>query len=222
MQAEYKIIGGDDVEYGPATLEELKSWIRDGRVAGMTKVWRNDLAQWLPAGRYAELGNELAQLHATVAASAKPCGFWARLGAYVIDSMILGAIFQLLWTQLGESQRWALPILPKEWTDAAIQQFIQDGQVWANHALPIFYPLFFVYDVMMNGRFGATVGKMAIGARIVVWDGSRLGYGRAALRWMAARVSDLFFCAGYLLICLRADKRALHDLLAGTRVVYKR
>jgi hypothetical protein len=44
MQAEYKIIGGDGVEYGPATLEELKSWIRDGRVAGMTKVWRNDLA----------------------------------------------------------------------------------------------------------------------------------------------------------------------------------
>jgi uncharacterized RDD family membrane protein YckC len=63
---------------------------------------------------------------------------------------------------------------------------------------------------------------MAIGARIVVWDGSRLGYTRAALRWLAARVSDLFFGAGYLLIGLRADKRALHDLLAGTRVVYKR
>jgi uncharacterized RDD family membrane protein YckC len=222
MQAEYKIIGGDEVEYGPATLEELKSWIRDGRVAGMTKVWRNDTDEWLPAGNYAELGSELARLHAAAAATAQPCGFWARLGAYIIDATILGAIFQLLWMQIGGPQHWTLPMLPKEWTDAAIQQFMQDWQAWANHALPIFYPLFFVYDVALNGRFGATVGKMAIGAQIVMWDGSRLGYARAALRWMAARVSDLFFFAGYLLIPLRADKRALHDLLAGTRVIYKR
>jgi len=188
----------------------------------MTKVWRNDLAEWLPAGSYAELGSELARLHAAAAVSAKPCGFWARLGAYAIDGMILGAIFQLLWTQLGDAQRWALPMLPTEWTEAAIQQFAQEGQVWANHAMPIFYPLFFLYDVVLNGRFGATVGKMAIGARIVVSDGSRLGYTRAALRWLAARVSDMFFFAGYLLIGLRSDKRALHDLLAGTRVIYER
>jgi uncharacterized RDD family membrane protein YckC len=222
MQAEYKIIGGDDVEYGPATLEELKSWIRDGRVAGMTKVWRNDRAEWLPAGSYAELGHELAYLHAAADRSAAPCGFWARLGAYLIDVIILGAIFQLLWSQLGEARHWVLPVLPKELTDASFQQFMQDWQIWANHALPIFYPLYFVYDVVLNGRFGATIGKMAIGARIVMWDGSRLGYTRAALRWLAARVSDLFFFAGYLLIAFRADKRALHDLLAGTRVIYKR
>jgi uncharacterized RDD family membrane protein YckC len=221
MQAEYKIIGGDDLEYGPATLEELKSWIRDGRVAGMTKVWRNDRATWLPAGSYAELGNELARLHAAAAMSAAPCGFWARLGAYIIDALILGAIFQFIWMQLGESQHWALPMLPKDLTAATLQQFMQDTQAWANHAMPIFYPLFFIYDVVLNGRFGATIGKMAIGARIVVWDGSRLGYTRAAWRWLAARVSDLFFFAGYLLIGLRADKRALHDLLAGTRVIYK-
>jgi uncharacterized RDD family membrane protein YckC len=222
MQAEYKIIGGDEVEYGPATLEELKNWIRDGRVARMTKVWRNDRAQWLPAGSYSELGGELARLYAAASVSAQPCGFWARLAADIIDVMILGAIFQLIWTQSGLAQHWTLPALPKETTDAAVQQFMQDWQVWAYHAMPILYPLFFIYDVLMNGRFGATVGKMVIGARIVVWDGSRLGYSRAALRWLAARVSDLFFCAGYVLIGLRADKRALHDVLAGTRVIYKR
>ena len=221
MQTEYKIIGGDDVEYGPATLEELKHWIRDGRVAGMTKVWRNDRDQWLPAGSYAELGQELARLHAAAGVSAVPCGFWARLGAYIIDVMIIGAIFQLVWMQLGDAQKWTLPLFPKEVTYATLQQFMQDSQTWTNHALPIFYPIFFLYDVLLNGRFGATVGKMAIGARIVLKDGSRLGYTRAAWRWLAARVSDLFFCAGYLLIGLRTDKRALHDLLAGTRVVYK-
>jgi len=222
MQSEYKIIGGDDLEYGPASLEELKSWIRDGRVARMTKVWRNDKAQWLPAGSYTELGGELERLHATAALSAKPCGFWARLAAYILDMMILAVVFQLIWMKSGWAQRWPLPIVPREWTDATVQQLMQDSQLWANHAMPIFYPLFFFYDVLMNGRFGATLGKMAVGARIVLADGSRLGYGRAAFRWLAARLSDFFLGAGYVLIALRPDKRALHDIIAGTRVTYKR
>jgi uncharacterized RDD family membrane protein YckC len=221
MQAEYKIIGGDGLEYGPATLDELQSWIRDGRVAGMTQVWRSDSAAWSPAAAYAELSGALARLRAAVAVSAKPCGFWARLAAYAIDSLILGAIFQLLWTQMGQSRLWTLPVWPAAVTDAALQQFLQNWQTWANHAAPVFYPLYFLYDVLLNGRFGATIGKMAIGARIVLWDGSPIGYRRAAWRWLAARVSDLFCFAGYLPIVLRADKRALHDLLVGTRVIYK-
>jgi uncharacterized RDD family membrane protein YckC len=222
MQAEYKIIGGDGAEYGPATLEELRSWIRDGRVAGRTQVWRSDVAAWSPATGYAELGGELARLHATAAVAAKPCGFWARLAAYLIDAVIRVAIFQLVWTEFGESRLWPMPVWPTVVTSAAMQQFLQDAQAWFPHAAPYFYPLYFLYEVLFNGRFGATIGKMAIGARIVMWDGSPLGYRRAAWRWLAARVSDLFCFAGYALIALRADKRALHDLLAGTRVIYKR
>jgi uncharacterized RDD family membrane protein YckC len=222
MQADYKIIGGDGAEYGPATLEELRNWIRDGRVAGMTQVWRNDLAAWSPAARYVELGSDLARQHAAASASARPCGFWPRLVAYGIDTIILVTIFQLIWMQLEESRHWLLPVWPATLTDASLKQFTQDWEAWANHALPIFYPLFFLYDVLLNGRYGATIGKMLIGARIVLGDGSPIGYRRAALRWLAARVSDFFCFAGYLLIALRPDKRALHDLLAGTRVIYKR
>jgi len=222
MQAEYKIIGGDGLEYGPATLEELLGWIRDGRVAGLTQVWRSDVAAWSPAARYAELGGELARLHATVTASVRPCGFWARLAAYLIDCFILAALFQLVWTQSGQARLWATPVFPTDLTDASVQDFLRNAQTWFNHAALFFYPLYFSYDVLLNGRLGATVGKMAIGARIVRFDGSPLGYWRAALRWLAARVSDFFCFAGYLIIPLRADKRALHDLLAATRVIYKR
>jgi uncharacterized RDD family membrane protein YckC len=80
----------------------------------------------------------------------------------------------------------------------------------------------FVYEVVFNGTWGATLGKMAIGARIVRVDGSRIRYGIAALRWLAERLSDLTFCVGYLMIGFRADKRAMHDLIAGTRVIFVR
>ena len=45
MDMTYKIIGADGAEYGPVTLEELKSWVLEGRVAKATQVWRGDLSR---------------------------------------------------------------------------------------------------------------------------------------------------------------------------------
>ena len=224
MDIQYKIIGGDGAEYGPAPLAELKSWIRDGRVAAMTKVWRSDLLFWSLADRYTELHEELARLNASVAAAADralpPAGFWMRLAAYMIDFILLTLIFLAVWSPLAVPRHWQMPNPPLTWTYASLQQY--DEQLWMNKVPPVFYAVFLLYSVLLNGRFGATVGKMAIGAKITKPDGSPIGYNRALLRWLAARLSDFFFFAGYLFIALRPDKRALHDLLAGTKVVFKR
>ena len=225
MDIQYKIIGGDGVEYGPAPLPELKNWIRDGRVAAMTKVWRSDLSLWSPADRYTELHDELARLHASVAAAVDraqpPAGFWVRLTAYTMDHILLAIIFMLVWTPIAGPRHWQVPGLPQTLTVASVHQLLEQIQLWNDKALPIFLPIFLLYDVLLNGRFGATLGKMAIGAKITMLDGSPIGYNRALLRWLAARVDDCFFF-GYFLIGLRRDKRALHDLLAGTKVVFRR
>ena len=55
MDTTYKIIGGDGMEYGPATLEELKSWISAGRVTSATQVSRSDLGTWAAAAQFTEL-----------------------------------------------------------------------------------------------------------------------------------------------------------------------
>jgi uncharacterized RDD family membrane protein YckC len=223
MDVHYKIIGGDGAEYGPATLDEVKGWIRDGRVAWMSRVWRSDLAAWAQADRYTELRADLARLQAAAAAQGvRPCGFWARLAARILDQLIWGAIFFVIWTPIAQAHHWTLPVLPQELTDAAVEQFRQQLAVWMDQAAPVLYPVFLLYEVLLTGRYGATIGKMAVGARVTLEDGSPIGYTRALLRWLAARLSDLTFGFGYLLIALRPDKRALHDLLAATRVIYKR
>lgn len=223
MDINYKIIGGDGLEYGPVTLEEMKEWIRDGRVAWMSRVWRSDLASWAQADRYSELRPDLARLQqAAEVRAVRPCGFWARLAAHILDQLIWGTIFFVIWTPIAQARHWALPVFPRELTDTTLQQFFQQMSVWMDRAAPVLYPVFLLYDVLLTGHFGATLGKMAIGARVTLVNGSPIGYNRALLRWLASRVSDLTFCFGYFLIALRKDKRALHDLLAGTRVVYKR
>jgi len=225
MDIEYKIIGGDGAEYGPAHLAELRSWIRDGRVAAMTKVWRSDLSIWSPADRYTELLEDLAHLNAAAVAAmdrvSPPAGFWARLAAFIIDHILIAILFLCVWTPIAGPRHWQMPDLPQTFTDVSWHQYRDQLDLWMNKAIPIFYPIFLLYDVLLNGRFGATFGKMAIRAKITKLDGTPIGYNRALLRWLAARLSDFFFF-GYILIGLRRDKRGLHDLLAGTKVVYKR
>src|SRR2546425_808834 len=55
MQAAYKILGGDGQEYGPATLEQMLAWVREGRVNATTQVWRSDQTAWLNAAQLPEL-----------------------------------------------------------------------------------------------------------------------------------------------------------------------
>jgi uncharacterized RDD family membrane protein YckC len=220
MDTEYKIIGGDGAEYGPASLDELKRWIGDGRVAASTQVWRNDLALWTPAARYTELQQALARLQASVSPTAlnqglRAAGFWPRLAAYLLDSVILVMLFGMIcrWKQ------WEMPVLPAVLNDQARQQFMDQYFAFVRQASPCLCLLLLLYDVLLNGTFGATLGKMAVGAKIIGVDGSPLGYSRALLRSLAERLT---LVVGFLWILARPDKRGLHDLVAGTRVVFQR
>jgi hypothetical protein len=55
MQATYKILGGDGKEYGPASLDQMLAWVREGRVNATTQVWRSDQSAWLSAAQLPEL-----------------------------------------------------------------------------------------------------------------------------------------------------------------------
>jgi len=214
MELTYKIIGADGAEYGPVPLDELKNWVLDGRVAGPTHVWRNDLSRWSPASGYTELQPELEKVAEELGQSkpgeARAIGFWPRVGAYLIDLMVLQGIFLAIW---GPAP--ALPSTPSGLPDfEAIYR--QLGPLLTYRIL-----IQMGYTVLLVGQFGGTLGKLAIGARIVSVDGTRVGFARAFFRWAATILTQLTVGIGFLLVALRPDKRALHDLLAGTKVVAK-
>jgi uncharacterized RDD family membrane protein YckC len=234
MDIQYKIIGGDGHEYGPATLEELQGWIRDGRVAGSTAVWRSDTGKWGTAESFAEFAAVLNSRPPTIVApipepALAPVGFWARLAAYLVDSIILGFIIYIIWAVVTRVTGWENPVVPQPDPNMDPSAYIQLLGEYFRNMMPMLIRQFFVgklvqasYEIYFNGKFGATPGKMAIGAQIVRLDGSPIGFQLALLRWLAARVSDLTFFIGYLFIAFRQDKRALHDLMVGTKVVYKK
>ncbi len=223
MEITYKIIGGDGREYGPATLAELKDWIRDGRVAGRTHVWQSERGLWSPAAELPELQAELGPLAPPPLAeeSYEPVGFWVRLGAYILDYILLAIILQLItlpWSdQLEVLQKSFNPTGPQ----ISQEKMMELGLMSLTYCLVVL-AVRMAYFVLMHGRFGATVGKLVVGAKIVNEDGSRLGYTRALVRYAGECASFLILGIGYLMIGFRHDKRGLHDLIARTRVIYRR
>lgn len=68
-------------------------------------------------------------------------------------------------------------------------------------------------------RWQATPGKRLLGMIVVGPRGERLRWKRAAARFLAGTLNWLTFNLGHALAGWNADRRALHDLLADTRVV---
>jgi uncharacterized RDD family membrane protein YckC len=103
--------------------------------------------------------------------------------------------------------------------------------LWLTPAIGIFY---FIGFWAWRGQ---TLGKMAIGAKILRIDGSDIGLGRAVLRYVGFfaylatvsytilrwwYVAIIIIVAVSLFIGLNREKRGLHDLIAGTVVVNSR
>lgn len=56
MNLTYQIKAADGQIYGPASIEELKTWITQARVDGDTQLCRSDQQAWVPAHELPELG----------------------------------------------------------------------------------------------------------------------------------------------------------------------
>lgn len=141
--------------------------------------------------------------------SARYAGFWIRLGAAVLDYFIKLPVQIVAQVVLG--------FLPQ------IGYGHRPGILMAGSGLLLLFNLAFYlgYEIFFVGRFAATPGKMVCGLRVVRADGSRVTYGRATGRVFAKWLSSLTLCIGYVMAGFDEQKRALHDHLADTRVVYK-
>ena len=73
----------------------------------------------------------------------------------------------------------------------------------------------------MHSKYGATLGKMAVGLRVVTLDGNFPSFARAFGRGCSEILSGFCCYIGYILAGFDEQKRALHDHICATRVVYK-
>jgi uncharacterized RDD family membrane protein YckC len=78
----------------------------------------------------------------------------------------------------------------------------------------------FLYVFLGTEIAGRTPGKALVGLRVVRWDGDPVRAGAAFVRTVAAVPGTLLAGISPLLGVLQRDRRALHDVVAGTAVVH--
>ena len=137
----------------------------------------------------------------------KPAGWWARAGAYLLDSLLLFVpllvVLVLVFAANPEDDSGA-------WTLLGILYL-------ATLALPFVY-----FTVMHGGRRGQTYGKSALGIRVVDERGGPIGYGRAFGRYAITFVMGLLvvpILLDYLWPLWDERGQALHDKTVGSIVV---
>lgn len=135
-------------------------------------------------------------------------GFWVRFGAKLIDALFIGGIGMAIGLAFG--------LMPGGYDGPG-------GPVAANFLLSFLNLLIpAVYSTCLVGHYGATLGKMACGLKVVPPGGGRISYPRALGRHFAEGLSGLIFAMGYIMAAFDIEKRALHDRICNTRVVRHR
>lgn len=135
-------------------------------------------------------------------------GFWIRLAALLVDSLLVSLLQFVFGFLLLQASRLAGAPVDEE------NLLIYLTLEFFSMALAI------AYFVVFTGYNGQTPGKIALKLRVVRTDGSPVGYGRAFVREVPGKLlSGLLLGIGYLMVAFHPKKQGLHDLLADTYVV---
>ncbi len=122
----------------------------------------------------------------------KYAGFWKRFAAALIDSVVL-FVAVIILTSLNLSE--------------LLMTLVEIG-------IGVAY-----YAGMESSEKQATLGKLALGIKVINYEGGRISFPQALGRYFAKILSVLILLVGYIMVAFTEKKQGLHDILAKTLVV---
>jgi uncharacterized RDD family membrane protein YckC len=135
--------------------------------------------------------------------------FWQRLGASLIDGIILlvanfvgGTILGLICAALFGFNSY---------TD-------QEAANGLGTIVGIIIPWLYFAGMESSAR-QATLGKSCAGITVTDENGHRISFGRATGRYFGKFISAITLFVGYLMAAFTPKKQALHDMMAGCLVL---
>lgn len=145
-------------------------------------------------------------------------GFWKRVAAYFIDYFVVTAITYALMIPLGMVM--AVGIGASAASDDPFAGGASVALMGLIYLVSIAIPMLYFAWMHASGT-QATLGKMAVGIKVVRGDGSRITFWRGVGRLFATILSSLILMIGWLMAAFTERKQALHDVVCDTLVVDK-
>jgi uncharacterized RDD family membrane protein YckC len=134
-------------------------------------------------------------------------GFVTRLAGFAVDLFTALTLFALA----ADVSEYIVSAL------SGRQVHLSNAPILAAILLAAWWVFYCAYPLAQAGR---TFGMTVVGLRVVRVDGGELDTPHAVVRVLVYPLSFLLFGLGFLFILFRRDRRALHDLIAGSAVVY--
>ena len=136
-------------------------------------------------------------------------GFWMRFLAYLVDSLLISAVFFPLGIGVGlaiaaSGDDGNSPLLP----------VVRLGINGVSFAAGWLY-----YALLESSSWQGTVGKKLLGLKVTDPNGNRISFGRATGRYFAKILSGMICFIGFVMVAFTERKQGLHDMLAGTLVL---
>lgn len=136
-------------------------------------------------------------------------GFWRRLVAWILDSIIVGVVYFLLAVLISIGSTGSLADAIRWVSGSFLSSLLNIVIAWL------------YYSIMESSSRQATLGKMALDIVVTDMSGNRISFGRATGRHFAKIISGLILLIGFLMIAFTEKKQGLHDIMADTLVEVK-
>ena len=159
-------------------------------------------------------------------------GFGHRLVAYIIDGIFTGIIYTAvltpIFTVLGlriasdvQDVSSVNTMTEAEATSAIIGLTGSIVGMVMMAVIAVYATQILYFSVMESSRYQASLGKMAMGIKVVDFDGNRISFRTAVLRAVGKILSQSIMWIGFIMAAFTERKQGLHDIIAGTLVVKK-
>lgn len=142
-------------------------------------------------------------------------GFWRRVGAYLIDAILLGVVTSVLGSVLGMPMGMEAMSAVMSGDPAAIAAAQAAGNT--GNLISIIIGVAY-FAGMESSSYQATLGKKVLGMVVTDLNGHRISLPRAIGRYFGKIVSAVILCIGFIMVAFTQKKQGLHDILAGTLV----
>ncbi|MEK4230332.1 RDD family protein [Solibacillus sp. FSL H8-0538] len=138
--------------------------------------------------------------------SHKTAGFWMRLWAFVMDSLIVSAIIGITIKPIFHLMDWSLA-----------------GDEWYAPIAIISAAIYYAYFVIMTKFCRQTLGKMVFGLRVQKDNGEELDWVTVLFREGIGRfINNAVFYLPYLIVGFTPKNKSVADYFADTTVVHEK
>lgn len=139
-------------------------------------------------------------------------GFWRRFVAALIDGLLLQIVGYFIASAVG----YSMFNRTVSYGDP-FDMFFTAAYVQYTLITTVINWLYFA--LQESGSAQATLGKRAMGVRVVGAQGQRISFLNATGRYFGKIVSTIILFIGFIMVAWDSRKQALHDKMANTFVI---